>query len=113
VRCQLGEAMDLWLRLSPPLVDACLGSLDAPRKEVPLSGAVQAMRNQCVALNVLLGEAEVTLAELQTLGVGDVLRLDRRVSEPLAVRLSDERVICAAHLGTRGDRKAVQLTNTN
>lgn len=52
-----------------------------------------------VRLEAILGSAEIPLADLGRLAPGDVLVLDRRVDQPVDVRLKDtERPVCVARL---------------
>lgn len=73
----------------------------APRKAAIASGSMR--------LEVVLGQAELTLAELANVSPGDVIRLQTSFREPLAVRTSDGQPILRAHLGTRKGHKAIQI----
>jgi flagellar motor switch protein FliM len=81
----------------------------APGSErvTPLS---RALERQVVRLDALAGEAEIAFQELATLAPGDVLRLDRRLSEPVEVRVQNGGPVCSARLGTSRGRLALQLT---
>jgi hypothetical protein len=109
--CRLGEALDLIITIWPETVQRCLAP-DAPRRAAvvpvePLSGALQAER---VVLDGIAGEAELALEELTTLAVGDVIKLNRKISEPLQVCIRGGGVVCAARLGASKGRTALQLT---
>ena len=109
--CRLGDALDLIITIWPQTVQRCLAA-DAPRRAAaapvePLSGALQA---QIVVLDAIAGEAELALEELTTLAVGDVIRLNRKISEPLQVCIRGGSVVCAARLGASKGRTALQLT---
>jgi hypothetical protein len=109
VQCVLGAEAELWFRLGPKTIDIWVANVAAPvAPRTALVPAREAVAGRAVSLRTFLGEAELTLNELQTLGVGDVIRLDRKLDQPLVVRLSDVSV-CTGYLGTIGDRKAVQL----
>jgi len=71
----------------------------------PTDQAVPAAPHEAVA-----GEAELALEELTTLAVGDVIRLNRKISEPLQLRVRGGGVVCAARLGSTTGRTALQLT---
>lgn len=60
-------------------------------------------------LEVVLGQAELSLAELANVSAGDVIRLQSPFREPLTVNASDGRPLLRAHLGTRGHHKAIQV----
>jgi hypothetical protein len=109
--CRLGDALELIITIWPETVQRCLAA-DAPRRAAaapvePLSGALQA---QIVVLDGIAGEAELALEELTTLAVGDVIRLNRRISEPLQVCIRGGGAVCAARLGASKGRTALQLT---
>jgi flagellar motor switch/type III secretory pathway protein FliN len=82
----------------------------AARRPVPLGSARTAIGQQPVTLEVRLGEAEIALGALATLAVGDVLVLDRRLDEGVELRLDEQRLPCAAYLGSVDGRIAVEVT---
>jgi len=109
--CRLGDSLDLVITIWPDTVQRWL-AVEAPRRVAappvePLSGALQA---QVVVLDGIAGEAELALEELTTLAVGDVIRLNRKISEPLQLRVRGGGVVCAARLGSTTGRTALQLT---
>ena len=109
--CRLGDSLDLVITIWPDTVQRWL-AVEAPRRVAalpvePLSGALQA---QVVVLDGIAGEAELALEELTTLAVGDVIRLNRKISEPLQVCVRGGGVVCAARLGSSTGRTALQLT---
>lgn len=73
---------------------------------VNLTEPTMAMGRQPVNLHLTLGEAELTLAELNQLCVGDVIRLDQRLEEPLFLRVADANSQIAGRLGRKGDHYA-------
>lgn len=73
----------------------------APRRMAIASGSTR--------LEVVLGQAELTVAELANVSPGDVIRIGASFREPLTVRTSDGLSILRAHLGTRNGRKAIQI----
>ena len=83
-----------------------------PRPAVgsPVEPVSRALQAQVVELDGIVGEAELAVEELSTLAVGDVIRLNRKISEPLQVRLGGGAVVCAARLGSLKGRTAVQLS---
>jgi hypothetical protein len=110
--CRVGNELELLISLCPQTVQRCL-ALDAPRGAAavgtlePLSTALQ---SEMVVLEGIAGEAELALEELTTLAVGDVIRLNRKISEPLQVCVRGGGVVCAARLGASRGRTALQLT---
>ena len=63
-----------------------------------------------VDLRVRLAASQVPAADLQALRVGDVLRLDHRVDQPMVVTVG-EAPVGLAHLGRRASRRAIQLAS--
>jgi flagellar motor switch protein FliM len=61
-------------------------------------------------LDGIAGEAELALEELTTLAVGDVIKLNHKISEPLRVCIRGGGVVGAARLGASKGRTALQLT---
>lgn len=62
-----------------------------------------------LALPVKLGGVDVNLASLMTVAVGDVIRLDMSLDQPLQVHSPDGRPLFSAHLGRSGSQVAVEL----
>lgn len=110
LRCQLRESPSLLILLRPGAVLECLGpwpmSKGAPAALEPRS---RAMRSEPVVLDAVAGEAEIAVEDVTTLAVGDVLRLDRAISEPLQVRVRGGGTVCSARLGALEGRAALQL----
>jgi flagellar motor switch protein FliM len=61
----------------------------------------------------MAGEAELVLDELRGLSEGVVIKLDRRLDQPLSVRLTGDGVVCTGHLGSNGSQRAVQVIAKN
>ena len=62
-----------------------------------------------VEIEVLLGEARLTVAELGKLAMGDVLPVDRSIAEAADIRVNG-RVIARGEIVTVGDSFAVRVT---
>jgi flagellar motor switch/type III secretory pathway protein FliN len=92
------------------LVPAMRGRLGAPRagKETPKSrlGALASTR---VTAEAVLGHVEIALGDLNTLGVGDVVILDRALQDPVELRLSAGQRIARGKLSRNAGRVAIQL----
>lgn len=88
--------------------------LATPTRSTPpprtLQSRSSALGNSRVTLEVRLGEAELSVAELSTIAVGDVIALDALSHDPLVVRTIDGRVACHAYLGRIAERKIVQVS---
>ena len=103
----LAPELPLLLALSPALVVAWLPK-STRRVRQPLAALPRAMEGCPVELQAVVGEAELELGELARLAAGDVIVLERRLDEPLALQLGDEPV-AQVQLGTMGGGRAVQV----
>jgi hypothetical protein len=74
-------------------------SVQWPRREDLLGGLP-------ISLPVVLGSAEVEIGNLLTLAVGDVIRLDTLVDQPLPIVSPDGKALCAGYLHAM-DRQVV------
>jgi flagellar motor switch protein FliM len=68
----------------------------AGRKEhqqdpVARAAAIQIMMKAVIPMKVILGEAELTLKDLMTLKVGDVIELDKSIDSPLVVQVGNKK----------------------
>ena len=81
-----------------------------PRPTAGVGGALAAMRDEYVTLPARIGVAELTVAELASLNVGDVIRLDAKADEPLGVTLGAPPHCLRAFLGLRLGAPALQIT---
>lgn len=62
-----------------------------------------------VEIEILLGSTKLTVAELNLLKRGDVVEVDRRISEAVDIRVN-ERTIGRGEIVTVGDNFAVRVT---
>ena len=100
------------LILSPEIVDHCLSSLTLARRELgPLITINKAISPTKVNLEVAAGTAELSIGELRSISVGDVIRLKTKLDQPVAVMLGKEK-LCSAFLGAYKGKKAVLLTSS-
>ncbi len=77
----------------------------------PLVKPADALDGGRVKLKILVGQAQLELALLQTIVVGDVIKLDKNIEEPLHVINSDGTLFCKGFLGCRDGKKSIQLVN--
>lgn len=68
--------------------------------------------NGIIRLEVILGEAELSLSELITLTEGDVITLDHFLSQPLTIRTLDGKPAFHAFLGRNSSQKVIQVSGT-
>jgi flagellar motor switch protein FliM len=78
----------------------------------PLLGLRQAIGHAPVQIGASIGEAEIDVATLQSLVVGDVLLLDLPVDRPLRLTIAGRTVRRGAYLGSHQGRRALQLAAT-
>lgn len=78
------------------------GKIDLVQRE-------SAIGSRRVRIEVVLGTAELTLADLANVSLGDVIRLQSRFREPLLVRSQDGQPLFNANLGAADTSKAIQI----
>lgn len=110
VRCQLGDSASLLILLWPATVLECVGPPPLSKDvQAAVESRSRAIRSEVVVLDAVAGEAELAVEDVTTLAVGDVLKLDRALSEPLQVRVRGGGQVCSARLGALRGRAALQL----
>ncbi len=75
----------------------------------PCVPAPDALRHCNVGMLVTVGKLQLRLESLASIGVGDVLRLDRRLDEPALVTVDDGTPLCNGYLGSNGPHRALSL----
>jgi flagellar motor switch/type III secretory pathway protein FliN len=106
--CELSPGFVLVLALSPELVAASLPKAQSAARE-PLVAARRAVEPCAVIVEAVVGETEIELGELSQLAAGDVIVLDRKLDDPLLLRLDIGEPVGRIHLGTAGGKIAVQV----
>lgn len=79
----------------------------------PLSGVREALAARPLTLRLELAGLELDVGSLQQLAVGDVVRLPHLLSQPLTLRAAELPLQCAAYLGQRNGRYAVELSRAD
>ena len=74
-----------------------------------LSTLGEACAHHVVPIHLRVGTAEVKLADVITLEVGDVLTLDQKIADPVKLMVAGETVEHRSLLGKVGANKAVRL----
>jgi hypothetical protein len=103
-----GERVLLWARLSPRLLLSMLPPQTAKPVE-PLNSRRSAIGEEVVGVQAWLGEAEVQLADLATLRVGDVILLNTSVEGAGRLTMSDGQQVAGIRLGSVVGRRAVSV----
>ncbi len=98
--------------VSPVTVERYLEGLDKPQQETrrQLTPLQAALGNQRLNARVSLGSAELSLGELATIRIGDVVTLDKAIDEPAAMRLGMNGDACAGFIGTKGESLAFRIS---
>jgi len=114
----LGRSLELLLHLGRPLSQALCGSLvsrQERRRATPLVPVTDALQRRPLRLRVGLDPLSLTLGELRSLQLGDVLTvphpLERAFQVDVADGIGEPRLLCQAYLGAVGLRRAVELTS--
>jgi len=96
---------ELWMLMELPHADLELG---VSRRDgvLPAQGAIA---KQTVRVDVRLGESELDLGSLQTLSVGDVLRLDKKLDEGVELHVGDQRLPCIGYLAAHDGDVVIEL----
>ncbi len=91
-----------------PALKARLGA--ARRKDAAPRGRLEALAPLRLVAEGVLGNAELALSDLDALGVGDVVILDRALNDPVELRVAaNRRRIGQGRLGRNGGRVAIQF----
>jgi len=108
LRCTLRPGTAFEVLLYPEMLDAWV---DGPEDSVrePIQPVAQTFDHEPVHLEVIIGEGELTIEELGTLATGDVISLDRKLSQEITIRLEGNASVCGGLLGGAHGRMAVQV----
>lgn len=74
-----------------------------------LENALEQIQTKSVKLYAFLGEAEIDIGTLQTISVGDVIRLDTSVDQPAQLTTESGVSLCNGYLGASENFKSLQL----
>lgn len=83
----------------------------APAPAAPLVAHEDAVQRAGLVLEAEVGTVEVALAELHALAPGDVIRLGRRLEEPIGVVAPGGATLCRAHLGRCDGAYALEVVS--
>jgi flagellar motor switch/type III secretory pathway protein FliN len=112
LHCRFKDALEFCVLLWPKTVDAWLGQAARKNTRRISVSRLEALDSQTVTLDVVVGEANIAFEELRSLCEGVVIKLNRRVDQPLQVQLVGDGVIGSGHLGLNDGRRAVQVVTT-
>jgi flagellar motor switch protein FliN/FliY len=89
---------------------AAPGTAAPPANAGTLPANLEMLKHVNVELEVAIGEATLTVAELFALRAGSVLTLNRLVEEPVEVLLNGK-IVAAGHLAVSGECLGVRITD--
>jgi flagellar motor switch/type III secretory pathway protein FliN len=98
-------AIDLYVSLPPPATSMSSGD--------PISPLEDALLNAPVTLSVLAGGVELSVQDIASLQMGDVIRLTSKFSDSVVVAGPDRRLLFDARLGQFDGHVAVGLSSTH
>ena len=91
-----------------PGIHALWGVTQDGKAEQHRSHLTKNIEDVDLALNAILGSADVSVSDILNLRAGQVLRLDRRTPQPLDVTVNGKPLFLAT-AGLHGRRKALQI----
>ena len=107
--CMQHDTTVIELILSVDTVNALRSKISSnKRKQAALTRVSTVLEKRSVILDAVLGVAEISISEMLNLSVGDVIRIEKSVTDPIDVTL-DSTVLCHGVLGYHGGEKALQL----
>jgi len=77
--------------------------------KAPLTPLLDAAREHTVAIQARLHGVELTIGQLKSLQVGDVVVLPHALEEPLQIVASSGSTVCHAYLGRSGSQRALEV----
>jgi flagellar motor switch/type III secretory pathway protein FliN len=100
--------------ISPVTLERYIENMEKPVTEarprlVPMPAA---LGNQKIRASVSLGSAELSLGELATIRVGDVVTLDRLVDQPASMRFGTDCHGCRGFIGVKDGALAFRVSRT-
>lgn len=79
-------------------------------KLAPLENIMPIVRTKPMKLSAILGEAEIDIGTLQSISIGDVIRLDIPIDKPTQLFTSEGIPLCKGYLGASDEFKSLQLS---
>lgn len=91
------------------VVEKILGAKKENQSRYSLTRRESAIGKYKTKLEVTIGKAEITLADLANINIGDVIQLDTSIKQPLTIHAPAGEVVASGQLGILNNHKAVQL----
>lgn len=98
--------------VSPVTVERYIEAVDAPTREKgkELAPLNTALGNQKVRASISLGSAELSLGELASIRIGDVVTLDKLIDQPASMRFGVNGHACEGFLGVKENSLAFRVS---
>lgn len=112
VRLPLSEALALTLHLAPARVAALLATATGASGGTPRPALVslnEALAAHSTRLRVELAAVDISVGNLQSLTVGDVLVLPHPLTQTLQVKTTQGLSLCEGYLGQQQGQRAIEL----
>jgi len=113
VRISVTTTHHLWLLMSPQFIDSIVGTIDRKPSKTLMVSPVQAIGGRRITLQLAVGSGEISIEELSSLAVGDVIPLERKLNEKINVCISGDRPVCSGFIGVKQGKVAVQLLSNS
>ncbi len=98
--------------VSPATVERYLKTIESPAlpKRPELDSFPTALGQQTLRAKFSLGSADLSLKDLATIRIGDVVMLDKRFDEPAAMCVNENSGACEGFIGIKGKRLAFRVS---
>lgn len=106
-----GFALPQYIAIGGEVIKQMIGSKAGnAANSYPLVSRESVLGNHGTCLEVTMGTAQLTLEALANIEVGDVIKINTSIQQPLKVKTSEGVTIAGALLGVKDDYKAIQIT---
>lgn len=113
IEYKINGQISSWV-LSAKCVNTWIGHNDHKESEsYELVPVISAISGQSASLTVGAGIAELSLADLQNLKKGDVIKLDSKLDDPFSIFMDEKEMELSCHLGASHSNKVVRIVAMN
>lgn len=94
------------------LTEAVLRSSTIPKSAAassPLVDPMNIIAGKPISLTAMLGQAQIDIGTLQSIAIGDVIRIQTRVDQPATLITREGATLCQGYVGSRNNFKSIQL----
>lgn len=75
----------------------------------PLTDPITMILNKPISLTAILGQAQIDIGTLQSIAIGDVIRVQTRIDQPATLATREGITLCQGYVGSRNNYKSLQL----